>query len=199
VHPSTYLVVWLLIVVLGQSLDGIPLLAALCLLPLSGRRVGRRCWQLAWGARWLFLSLSVILAWGGIGEAAWDGPLAPSREGLIDAGNHGGRLLLVLMAVAVLRERMPRSDLLTALHRLLAPLRRCGVDTDRGMVRLLLVLHFVETMPRPRDWRVLLEPPAAGSAGEVFELADRPLARRDYLIIALLLCSLLPLFYFWRA
>jgi hypothetical protein len=77
---------------------------------------------------------------------------------------HGGRLLLVLMAVAVLRERMPLADLLTAMHRLLEPLRRCGVDTDRGLVRLLLVLNYIETMPRPRDWRLLLDAPAAALA-----------------------------------
>jgi hypothetical protein len=64
------------------------------------------------------------------------------------------------------------ADLLTATHRLLDPLRRCGLDTDRGLVRLLLVLHYLETMPRPRDWRQLLEPPAS-SQREVFELTDR--------------------------
>jgi hypothetical protein len=127
------------------------------------------------------LSVFVILAWGGVGDPAWSGMMAPSREGLLDASTHVGRLLLVLMAVAVLRERMPMAELLIATHRLLDPLRRCGLDTDRGLVRLLLVLHYLETMPRPRDWRQLLEPPASSGQREIFELTDRQLSSRDYL------------------
>ncbi len=191
-HPSTRLVVWLLMLLLSQSMDDLLLMAAILLLPLFGRSVLSRCWQLAWGARWVFLSLFVILAWGGIGEAAWDGPMAPSREGLLDASTHVGRLLLVLMAVAVLREWMTTADLLTGIHRLLAPIRRCGLNPDRGLVRLLLVLNYIEAMPRPRDWRMLLDVPASRNS-EVFELVDHPLSSRDYLIIALALVAAVPL------
>ncbi len=191
-HPSTRLVVWLLMLLLSQSMDDLLLMAAILLLPLFGRSVLSRCWQLAWGARWVFLSLFVILAWGGIGEAAWDGPMAPSREGLLDASTHVGRLLLVLMAVAVLREWMSTADLLTGIHRLLAPIRRCGLNPDRGLVRLLLVLNYIEAMPRPRDWRMLLDVPASRNS-EVFELVDHPLSSRDYLIIALALVAAVPL------
>ncbi len=201
VHPSTRLVVWLLMLVAIQGLDGRLLLAALLGLPLCGRLALRRCGQLTWGARWLLLSLFVILAWGGAGDPIWNGVMAPSHEGLVDALTHIGRLLLVLMAVAVLRERMPVADLLTATHRLLEPLRRCGLDADRALVRLLLVLRHLETMPRPRDWRRLLEVPASGSSEvfEVFELADRRLAPRDYLMIIVAVASIIPVFYFWQA
>lgn len=65
VHPSTRLVVWLLVLVTIQALAGTLLVAALLLLSLSGTAALRRCLQLAWRARWLFVSLSVILAWGG--------------------------------------------------------------------------------------------------------------------------------------
>jgi hypothetical protein len=169
-------------------------MAAILLLPLFGRSVLSRFWQLAWGARWLFLSLFVILAWGGIGEAAWNGPMAPSREGLLDASAHVGRLLMALLAVAVLREWMSTTDLLTGIHRLLEPMRRCGLDSDRGLVRLLLVLNYIETMPKPRDWRMLLDVPASSNS-EVFQLVDQPLAVRDYLIIALALVGAVPLLY----
>jgi hypothetical protein len=194
VHPSARLVVWLLMLLLSQGMDDRLLMAAILLLPLFGRSVLSRCWQLAWGARWLFLSLFVILAWGGIGEAAWNGPMAPSREGLLDASAHVGRLLMVLMAVAVLREWMSTTDLLTGIHRLLEPMRRCGLDSDRGLVRLLLVLNYIETMPKPRDWRMLLDVPASSNS-EVFELVDQPLSIRDYLIIALALVGAVPLLY----
>ena len=193
-HPSTQLVLWLLILLLSQGMDELLLMATMLLVPLFGRSVLSRCWQLAWGARWIFLSLFVILAWGGIGEAAWNGPMAPSREGLLDASTHVGRLLLVLMAVAVLRERMSTADLLTGIYRLLEPMRRCGLDSDRGLVRLLLVLNYIETMPRPRDWRMLLDVPASCNS-EVFELVDQPLSSRDYLVIALALVAAVPLLY----
>lgn len=193
-HPSARLVVWLLMLLLSQGMDDRLLMAAILLLPLFGRSVLSRCWQLAWGARWLFLSLFVILAWGGIGEAAWNGPMAPSLEGLLDASAHVGRLLMVLMAVAVLREWMSTTDLLTGIHRLLEPMRRCGLDSDRGLVRLLLVLNYIETMPKPRDWRMLLDVPVSSNS-EVFELVDQPLSIRDYLIIALALVGAVPLLY----
>ena len=196
-HPSTRLVVWLLVLVAIQALAGTLLVAALLLLSLSGTAALRRCLQLAWRARWLFVSLSVILAWGGVGDPAWSGPLAPSREGLLAALTQAGRLLAVLMVVAVLREQMPASELLIGIHRLLEPLRRCGVDVDRGVVRLLLVLNHLETMPRPRDWRLLLAAPTA-RGGEIFELPDRQLGGHDYLVIALIAVGGGSFLLFWQ-
>ncbi|MFW5396000.1 MAG: hypothetical protein XXXNARYT_001728 [Candidatus Accumulibacter regalis] len=122
---------------------------------------------------------------GAAGEPAWGGALAPTREGLLAAATHGGRLLLALSAVAVLVEWMPVPELLVATHRLLQPLRRCGVDPDRSVVRLLLVMRHIETLPRPRDWRILLKAPNTGGEGEVFELADRPFSWSDPALILL--------------
>jgi hypothetical protein len=192
-HPTTCLVVWLLSLLAIQRLEGGLLAAAFLVPPLFGWRALQRATRLAWGARWLFLSLFVILAWGRAGEPVWSGATAPSVEGLSEALTQIGRLLLVLMAVAVLRQRLPVPELLTAAHRLLRPLRRCGVDTDRGIVRVLLVLQYLETTPRPRDWRMLLEVPAV-SGSEVFELSDRRFPGRDYLLIALLLFGVVLLF-----
>jgi len=195
VHPSTCLIVWLLLLVFIQGLEGVPLMVALLALPVLGRPALRHFGQLTWRARWLLLSLFVILAWGAAGDPVWDGPMAATREGLIDASTHVGRLLLVLMAVAVLRQRMSQADLLTGLHQLLEPLRRCRLDADRGLVRLLLVLRYLETMPRPRDWRRLLDLPAS-DGGEWIELADRHMRTRDYLAIALLVVGIVALFCF---
>jgi hypothetical protein len=119
-------------------------------------------------------------------------PLAPSREGLQDAGTHAGRLLLLLMAVVVLRQHLPLRDMLSGFYRLLAPLRRCGLDVDRALVRLLLVLDTLDHLPRPADWRALLTAPVSGQS-QVFDLSDRCLSRRDHLCLALLLISLVAL------
>ena len=192
-HPTTCLVAWLLSLVAVQSLQGSLLAVAFLVPPLFGRLALQRAIRLAWGARWLFLSLFVILAWGRAGEPVWGGAMAPSAEGLSEALTQVGRLLLVLMAVAVLRQRLSVPEFLTAAHRLLWPLRRCGVDTDRGIVRVLLVLQYLETTPRPRDWRRLLDVPEVSSS-EVFELRDRHFPGRDYLIIGLLLVSVVLLY-----
>ena len=198
-HPASGLLIWLVALVLIQCLEGGRLLlAGLLALLLSGSKAQRRCARLAWGARWLFVSLFVIMAWGGAGEPAWSGLLAPSREGLADALTHVGRLLLVLMAVAILRERMSLPELLTGTRRFLEPLRRLGVDPDRGLVRLLLVLRHLETLPRPRDWRILLDVPTTGNTDEVFEIADRPFSGGDFLVLALVAGTLATV-WLWQA
>lgn len=183
-HPASGLLIWLLALVLIQNLEGGLLVAVLLGVLSFGGLAWRRCGRLAWSARWLFLSLFIIMAWGSAGEPAWSGVLAPSREGLVDALTQVGRLSLVLLVVATLRERMPVPELLSGMRCLLTPLRRLGVDPDRGLVRLLLVLRYLETLPRPRDWRSLLDV-TTGSSSEVFEIADRPFSWPDYLVVLL--------------
>ena len=92
----------------------------------------------------------------------------------------------MLLAVAAFLEYMPLSDLLAATHTLFFPLRRFGLDSDRGVVRLMLVLRYVETLPRPRDWKTLLDAPEPG-ASEIVELDRRPLGWGDGLVVAGLL------------
>lgn len=191
-HPSTILAAWFFVAVTSQMLAGELLLAALLLLPLCGTVALRRWLQFVWRTRWLLVSLALILAWGTAGDAAWNSPLAPSREGLQHAGTHAGRLLLLLMAVVVLRQHLPLRDMLSGFYRLLAPLRRCGLDVDRALVRLLLVLDTLDHLPRPADWRALLTAPVSGQS-QVFDLSDRCLSRRDHLCLALLLISLVAL------
>lgn len=181
-HPATRLCLWLLLLIALQSLDGGGLVLAFLALPLLGGAVLRRGGRLAWRARWLLLSLFVIFAWGLPGEPLWDGAGAPSREGLAEALAHLGRLLLVLLAVAALLESMPLPELLAAARRLLAPLRRFGLDGERTAVRLLLVLRYVESLPRPRDWRQLLAVPAVSSSERIC-FDDRPLRGIDRLVL----------------
>lgn len=180
-HPTTRLVVWFFVLLASQCLADVPLILAVLALPLFGTLALRRCACLVWRMRWLLIALLCILGWGGaVAEPLWNGALAPSREGLAVALTQIGRLLLVLMGVTVLRQFLPLNDLMAGAHRLLEPLRRAGFDPDRGLVRLLLVLRHLETMPKRSDWRVLLDQPATVTV-EVFEIADRPLGWADYL------------------
>ena len=181
VHPTTRLIVWLLLVLAVQCLSGAALIVAFMLLPLIGMRVVQRGGRLIWRARWLLVSLLVIFSWGVAGEPLWNGTLAPTQEGLLEALTHLGRLLLVLMAVAAFLEAMPLPDLLAATHALLKPLRRFGFDTDRGVVRLMLVLRYVESLPRPRDWRALLNVPASIES-ELVEVSHQPMCWLDFIV-----------------
>lgn len=182
VHPATRLIGWVTLLIVVQCLDGVSLALALAALPLGGARILRRGARLVWRARWLLLSLFAIFAWGVAGEALWAGPLAPTVEGCRDAATHTARLLLVLFTVGAFLETMPLADLLAATHVVLRPARLLGLDPDRAVVRLMLVLRYVETLPRPRDWRVLLDAPPA-SVCERVEVSDRPLRASDCLVV----------------
>lgn len=195
VHPTTRLVVWLLMLVAVQNMSGLALLAAGLLLPLFGISVLRRGLRLMWRTRWLLISLLVIFAWGVAGEPLWDGRFAPSYEGLQESLTHLGRLMLVLMAVALFLEIMPLPDLLAATHGMLKPLRRFGFDPDRGVVRLMLVLRYVETLPRPRDWRTLLDAPTI-SVSELIEVNHQALRRSDY-VVTVLVAGVVAFFCFF--
>jgi hypothetical protein len=165
-----------------QWLEGGMLAVVFLPLLLLGRRVLQRGGRLVWRARWLLVSLFVIFAWGVAGEPLWQGVAAPTYEGLLAALTQLGRLLLMLMIVAAFLEFMPLPSLLAATHRMLHPLRRFGIDPDRGVIRLMLVMRYVETLPRPRDWRTLLDVPTV-SVSEVLEIDEYPLRWLDGLVL----------------
>jgi len=195
IHPMTRLIVWLQLLVVVQFLNGSDLVVAGLLSPLVGLRALRRGGQLVWRTRWLLLSLLVVFSWGVAGEPLWSTAISPTREGALQALTHLGRLVLVLIAVAAFLEFLPLPDLLVATHALLRPLQRVGFSTDRGVVRLALVLRYVETLPRPRDWRSLLMSPAPG-VSEVVEVDRRPKNWLDCALI--LLCGGLAIFLVYR-
>ena len=145
-------------------------------------------------ARWLLLSLLVVFSWGIPGDPLWNGALSPTYEGLFEGLTHLGRLVLVLMAVAAFLEAMSLQDLLAATHALLGPLRRLGFDPDRSVVRLMLVLRYVETLPRPRDWRALLDLPAT-NLGEVVEIGYQPFRWPDFVVVLTLAIAFLLYLY----
>ena len=78
---------------------------------------------------------------------------------------------------------------------MLKPLRRFGLDPDRGVVRLMLVLRYVETLPRPRDWRTLLDAPTI-SVSELIEVNHQALRRSDY-VVTVLVAGVVAFFCFF--
>ena len=185
-HPASRLLFWLGFVLFIQGLTGLSLLAAFLPPLLCGPCVLVRGGKLVWRARWLLLSLLLILAWSIPGEPLWLSAHAPTQEGVQAALTQLARLLLVLLAVAALMESMTQPELLMAAHVLAWPLRRMGVDVDRALVRLILTLRYVETLPHPRDWRTLLAEAEALPA-EIIDLWQVPFGRADLLAAALFL------------
>lgn len=168
-HPASHLLLFFAAALAVQAVAAENLLALAGLMGAGGLAVGglpawRRGLRLIWRTRWLLVSLGGVFAFGVPGEAWWSGWPAPTDSGVAQAGEHLLRLILMLHAVALLLEVTPRPRLLSGCYVLLAPLRRLGVDVGSGVVRLMLVLHYAETLPPMRAWQGLLreEPPVSG-------------------------------------
>lgn len=186
-HPTTRLLCWLTATLLGQGLSGAALAYALpctvfVIAIVAGTRAVREGWRLVRRVRWLIVALVLVFAWGVPGEPiGGDSRVVPTWEGVQLAALHLGRLLLTLMLIGALLASLSRDDLLSALLTLVLPLRRMGVDCERAVVRMALVLRFVEDA-KAADWRQLLResPPPAESGGLASLLVEqRPLRCAD--------------------
>ncbi|WP_295002994.1 hypothetical protein [uncultured Dechloromonas sp.] len=155
-HPSCALIVWLAAVVGAQFVGyaGLALLAvaALALAPRSAYRwLGyvRR-------ARWLLLTLWLILAYNAPGEAWLDKPWAPTYEGMAEAGLQAVRLLVMLLWLAWLFTVQGRDGMVSGLWGLLRPWGRFGGKAERLVVRLSLVLDNLQAPQEKGAWRRML-------------------------------------------
>ncbi len=192
-NPATRLIVRIVLLLAVQGLSGMILALVVASVPLLGVKVLRLGWRLIWRTRWLLLSLLVIFSWGVPGEALWNSRYAPTHEGLLEGVTHLGRLLLVLFGLAAIQQSMSFNDLLAATHTLLQPLRAVGIDPDRGVVRLMLVIRYVDALPRPRDWRTLLDAPVASEI-EALEIRHDDFGLIDALIV---IFTIIALVLFW--
>ena len=155
-HPSCALIVWLAAVLALQALgySGVLLLAATLL--LFGGRLLSQWWGYIRRARWLLLTLWLILAYNVPGEAFQDFSWAPTYEGIADANLHALRLIVMLGCLAWLFHRLGRDGLVSALWGLLRPCRAVGLDSERLVVRLSLVLDNLQTPQKKGAWRHML-------------------------------------------
>ncbi|MCV2218059.1 energy-coupling factor transporter transmembrane protein EcfT [Thauera sp. Sel9] len=109
--------------------------------------------------RVLMFAIVLLFGWFTPGEAmfaSWP-RLSPSREGMMLALVHGGRLIAVVCAVALLLERLPVERLVGGLYCLSRPFSVIGLRAGDLALRLMLVLRFVEASPRGsathwKDW-----------------------------------------------
>ena len=185
-HPSCALIIWLAAVI-GVQFVGYAGLAALTALALlQAPALAGRWWGYVWRARWLLLTLWLILAYNTPGEALHDLAWAPTYEGMAEASLQAARLVAMLACLAWLFVRLGRQGMLGGLWGLLQPLRALGIDIERLVVRLSLVLDYLQVPPEKGAWRQMLAVQAPVSAGQETLCLDRvPWLRRDSVLVAL--------------
>ena len=155
-HPSSFLIVWLAGVIATQFFSLLALCTLAVFIGLAGSVV-----RMAWigylrRARWLFLSLWLILAYNTPGEAFLDLNWAPTEEGIGDATLQSLRLVVMLGGLAWLFDRLGRNGLVSALWGFLAPMNDLGIDSRRFVLRLSMVLANLEQTPEKGGWRKII-------------------------------------------
>ncbi|MCL2589722.1 MAG: energy-coupling factor transporter transmembrane protein EcfT [Betaproteobacteria bacterium] len=189
-HAGSILFLWVVVALFVQQAEGwslVALTAASLTVALACARV--QCMQLLARVRVFLLAILVLFAWFTPGEAVFmDWPRAgPSREGLLFALTHAGRLVALVCWVAVLVGRMPTDRLVSGLYALARPCRVFGLPAERIALRLLLVLRHVSAARGDghwRDWRAWLNPPAANGI-EAVHLMREHLSFKDIALPAM--------------
>jgi hypothetical protein len=191
-HPSCALIIWLAAVLALQALGyGGVLLLAVGVLAFGGGSV-HPWWGYVRRARWLLLTLWLILAYNVPGEAFQDFPWAPTYEGIADANLHALRLIVMLGCLAWLFHRLGRDGLVSALWGLLRPWHAIGFDTERLVVRLSLVLDNLQTPQEKGAWRHMLGRQVEHANGpDILHLALPHWGGRDSLVTGLVAVGLL--------
>lgn len=180
-HSGLAILVWMTAAVVLQALSGPTLFATLIVVAAAAALLAReRAGRLVRRVRFLMLAIAVLFIGFTPGEAILaDWPsLSPSREGLLLAAEHAGRLLGVVLGVAILLECLSVSRLVSGLYALLRPFEPLGLPARGLAVRLLLVLHYAESAA-PRDWRAWLEDRGGHQESWTIRLHREPMELRD--------------------
>lgn len=157
-HSGALILLWLIGVTLIQFVSPVSLLVLTMVLSVTaGFFCAERCMRLLRRIRFLLLAIIVVFAGFTPGEVlvtSWP-ELSPSREGVVLALEHAGRLLCVVFCVSILMQALPSNRLVGGLYALLRPFEVIGFPADRVAVRTLLVLNYVDTKGVD-DWKAWL-------------------------------------------
>jgi energy-coupling factor transporter transmembrane protein EcfT len=161
-HPAARILLWLMLAVFLQWAAPLLMLLTAFVLLVSGARARQHWWRLFLRTRLLLLALFLVFAYGAPGESPGGLVWLPSHEGLAEAMLHVLRLVVFLGALSWLFATLSQRDLLGGLWFLLQPCRYLGLPVDKSVVRLFLVLEYLEKLPRQswRQWLLLPETPA---------------------------------------
>lgn len=193
---------WMAGVAVLQFLSPLCLFAVLVGCALAAWGLARsRSLRLLRRVRFLVLAILVLFAGFTPGDALWAAfpSLSPSREGVMLAAEHVGRLLAVVLCVALLLERLPVNRLVSGLYALLQPLDRVGLPTARLAVRLMLVLRYVESAP-PGGWQGWLDndTDVDGDPAEPVRIGRERLTGYEIALLVLLAAGAVAWLGVWR-
>ncbi|THF62481.1 CbiQ family ECF transporter T component [Pseudothauera rhizosphaerae] len=158
-HAGFLILLWIAVVGALQFLRPDLLVAVVAVLAAIALWVARaRTLRLLRRVRILLVAIVVLFAGFTPGEAVLaDWPaLSPSREGLLLALEHAGRLVAVVFCVAILLQKLSTDRLVGGLYALSRPFALVGLSSERVAVRMLLVLRYVDD-PQGRGWRHWLD------------------------------------------
>jgi len=185
-HPATLLVTWICFALILQAatmsllagLVTVSFLLAAILAPTRSMRLLRR-------SRWLLLSIGVLFLFFSPGEylPGFAGRIGLTYEGVMHAGEQTGRLLAILLSLALLHEHIGTPGLLAGLYKLLRPF----AWRETTVVRLMLVLEFIEDK-RVSGWRewLSLGAQADGTERNHFALVMPHLRQLDLAVMGVL-------------
>jgi hypothetical protein len=186
-HPATLLLAW---AEFALVLPLLPLAVLATLLPPVGAAAfffaSARTRTLLRRARWLLLSLALLFSFAtpGLSLPGLPGRLGMTEDGLLLGAEHLARLLLLLATLALLHERLGTAGFVTGLHWILGGVCRTRELRERIVVRLMLVVEFVDSGKGRGGWRDWLGGADAGP--HRLTLTVRQPQLRDWLALALL-------------
>jgi len=106
--------------------------------------------------RWLFLSILLVYAFSTPGELVPIFPLsfAPTYDGLLQGAAQLARLLIALAMLNLLLHDSTKQDLIAGLYLCLLPFQYLGLNVSRFAARLMLTLHYVETIAEQKNQKL---------------------------------------------
>ena len=168
-------------------------LAALAGIPLLWSPTAFLRWlRLVYRARWLLLTLWLILAYNAPGEAWLDQSWAPTYEGMAEGSLQAARLSVLLLWLAWLFVRLGREQLVSGVWGLLLPAQVLGLQVERLVVRLSLVLENMQGPQEQGGWRRMLQVATHDVAGpDCMRMSAMPWRFRDTLVVVACVAGLL--------
>lgn len=194
-HGALLICLWLGAVALMQRLPPHWLAWLILLLGVACMFFARvRTIRLVRRIRVLLLAIIVLFAWFTPGtRVIVDLPsLSPTLEGLLLAFEHAGRVVVVVLCVALLMQYLSASRLVGALYALLRPFERVGLPAASIAVRTLLVLELVEGKGGG-GWKTWMTPSEEEMALKPVPMPVEPFHWHDWVILCLGLAVLVSL------